>query len=762
MGIVWDDEKQSSGQVASTKPKKTGGISWDDGPKEGQSIVDALGSMIEPLGSDTTSRTQPKVVGGQLISPYEPLPGEFTVEDVFKRGVDTAKIAAKNIKEKPVASSLGLLSGAYQAIPTPFPQKEYASGVEELYKKISKKDIPPEYEMMKGVGDFGGRTATGMALEAAIPVPGSGLLTSVGKGAIGNVPFALKAMKEGGVKGFAEDAMWNTLFDVLGFKVGAPILKKILKKAPADVTDISELSRKQIKQGFKGKVRTHTGEIVDFSPVTSKPKSKVPFTKFDISDIEARRLRPKKAPNSKPLNHYAEQADAVVNYPDARGPADLFNQQAVKAFKDVKKDLSKVGKMISSAIEESADAPVNISKLKSSYADMIEKRLGGVFDESGKLIDAPGKLIVDDAAISSAEQIYQLLNRVGDTIPLETAVFLKRKLGTMVPTVPMGQFTVKHEILDGIEQSLYGMIDNGINRVAPKIKELNKKYAKESKLIDEFSRLLGRQINVEEDITKNGAHLAKLVTDSLAARGKSDVFRQVKEITGGKWDLLQEAGYAMTAMRYSGSDEMIKQAEGIFGLLGGSLYRKPTYHTTGGINLANLAKKATEFFTGSIEEGRMDRILEWYVNEQRKQGVDVLRYAPESIAELADIPIPAATKEVVGTEMLPFTQVDESLDPAAYSRLRGQTSEGLEEAGEKLAYDERMAERAAERAKQQADKVASQQEAVSSMREWQVPQMFKDVPPENASLSDLIRAFNRNVAASQTPGTGPRQIGRYR
>lgn len=586
-------------------------------------------SLIKGLEEPITKETAKELIKDQPIIKAARETGEFF----------------KGAKEEPVATAGGLVQGALtplgmrdgegvdfkKGLPTKEQGLEIRKGLgfpateEEKQETLKQEEKFAKQQKIEkraeGVGRFASKTGIGLA--ASTLVPGSGtVLGTLGQGAAANVPFALGALEEGGTKGLVKDMALNTAIDLatLGIGKAVPGIKTaIIKKFGKEVTEevaekiakeafdqvqkegaetvAKKLSKKatpkKVKLDLEPKVSTVSGKPLDVSKVKQPG---LPFLK-DLDEASSRAIQQPKAKNTIDLGKYADQVKAKKKNIDAKTSFALAGDNAANAHKWLGDTKKKIGKEIGNIIKKNPDARIDISGAAADFVDMVEKRLGGTFDEAGKIIDVPGGLLKDEAAGKEAEKVFKLLTGLSDEVPLEVATNIKSRMKNMLTKTPEGQLKPPSTVMNGIVEALGGNINNEIKNVVPDLAVANAKYSDIIDVSNRLGKVLGKN-------NKHGANVMKRSIESLAEGGIGSIFNDVKRISGGDYDLFQDAVYASIAAKLSGDVRQIKQAlpfSGVaskkFGLLG------------------DVGKAAKEKF---VDPGALDRAVKLSEKAQKR------------------------------------------------------------------------------------------------------------------------------------------------
>lgn len=430
------------------------------------------------------------------------------------------------------------------------------------------------------------------------------------KDVIGKVAPKVKEFKEESPRAYENIANFADIAELIPAVKGAKLLKRgvksvspkivskidditsMLKKSNIDdvVKNVDDFSLKQATKKDLGLIEQTTGDIID---VGKTPKSSgVPFLR-DLDESEIRIMKDKKAPKTINFNKYAKQAELKKRNVKAITPNQMAGINATKAFNDIDNLRKNAGKKIEDVINANPNVKIDISKTKNDYLQMLDERIG--------LEGIP----TDPTALKTGEEIGNMVLNLPDQISAKQAVNLKRNLRNRVKYNVEGQLRPPNSVLDGIVKTTASNIDNSLDNVLDGFKEANEEFAKVISVKNNMSRVLGKQIT-DSGITKHGAQVMKRALESNADVGISDLFREVKELTGGKYDLFQDASYASIAMKHSGDPRQVRMA----------LYGIPVGPSSGGgitERLLNIAQSAT---TGKYKKGKLNRISKWYDKNQ--------------------------------------------------------------------------------------------------------------------------------------------------
>lgn len=430
-------------------------------------------------------------------------------------------------------------------------------------------DIGAKYESFKNELSPASQANLTLAESAATTLGGIGGI-GVGKGVVAK--SALGAAEKSAVRS-AESQIGKAA-------------KEIVPNEPRSIADIKY---SDIKNQRVGEVQQGTGTAADISKIKGKPG--LPFLK-DLSESEARLMKEPKAPNGISFTDYAKQAEIAKKDVRAITPMQLAAKNATDAFKDLDAKRKIAGDKISELVKKNADKKIDISDAKNRFLTLVDERIGGL---------KSGEIMADPSASKAIEDIGNTLLNLGDNIDPKTAVTLKQNLRSKLKYDAAGQLRPPNKVMDGILKDVSGLIDNKLDNAITGFSDANATYGKIKRVEDAMSRALGQEFVPGSGLTKHGASIMKRATQSNADSNIGDIFREVKDITGGKYDLFQDAQYSNIAMRLSGDQRQQIMAAPFGQVVGGNI--------TGAA--ANVGKAI-------VGEGKNERVIKWYEKEQAK------------------------------------------------------------------------------------------------------------------------------------------------
>jgi len=384
----------------------------------------------------------------------------------------------------------------------------------------------------------------------------------------------------------------------------------IAKATQVSAKPIAELAVKQanLKNISKGKIQSiiqSTGETVATGKVN---RPGIPFMK-ELSEAESRIMKEPRAQEVLPFTEYAKQAEIAKKNTRAITPQQLAGTNASKAFTEIDALRKQTGETIGQILETHPAAKVDISDVKKEYINLVEKRLGikpavakppKLYDANGKIIERPKQpvsVVSDPSALPIHNDILSTLKELPDIVDAKMAQALKQNLRSKLKYDVSGQYRPANTKMSAIQKQISSQIDKKLDDVLPGFSEANKIYGQTLDVEDAFSRALGAEFIEGSGLTKHGASIMKRALQSNADSNIGDIFREVKRLTNGKYDLFQDASYANIAMRLSGDPNQWQKAMPFGGLIqsGGGITDKAL----------NVAGKINE-------KGKLRRISNWY------------------------------------------------------------------------------------------------------------------------------------------------------
>jgi len=546
--------------------------------------------------------------------------GEYGKAAIQKPGKTLAGAAeAVPVRPVPFAPQYG------QTLETVGLPKDYFLKAEEERQK-SAESLPDTERKAYDTGGFLSRTGQGAILGSlAAPFLGTGFSAQVVREAVEELPFILQTIQEGAQEGGWEEALkkgssevaLSTLINLgtkgLGqipkkIKAGKEAAEQVRKKVPV----LGEVPYEDIRKGKYDFVKDpETGNIIDMRDV------KVPlFT--GLSQPDAKALFSPKAKETIPFNQYATQAEIVAKSATTGGiitPLQLAATNATKAFKAIDNIRKDVGKRIGNKAKEYAEKTINIADIKQKYMELINDRIGGITE--GDLPRYPG-------LVEAANDAKKTFESLGDEISVIDGVKLKDNLrdGISASFVARGKMKPQTGVLDGIIKEVSSDVDDLLDDALPGYDKLNKKYRQIKTLEDRFNRTLGETVSDASDLTKHGASIMKRAVTSGADSNVSEIFRQARALTGGDFDLMQDAIYAKIAMNAVGDPRQLMKAENL-------MERLPR---TGRGVVDRAIGEGIGAITKPITDKKLKRILDAYEKAQKAYSQPFAEGAAEEAA----------------------------------------------------------------------------------------------------------------------------------
>jgi hypothetical protein len=262
---------------------------------------------------------------------------------------------------------------------------------------------------------------------------------------------------------------------------------------------------------------------------------------------------------------------------------------------------------------------VDISDAKSQWMGELQKRFGALItrNEDGELViaNAPGREINNPKVIKELERISNKIFNSPNVVGVQRADDLKRAIWKLSFS---DSPTVNTSDVKALTRDIGHNIDSKLDAtLGDEYKTTNDKLQKIINLQDNMERRLGVPINYETGLRMHGSSIMKRSMQSNADSGIKEIFRQVKDITGGKYDLAQEAAYAEAAMKAVGDPRAYSLLEET-GSIGNTLAKLGGHKAQLALDLGNLAVKPI----GKIASGGKDNadyLIDYYRKAQGKK-----------------------------------------------------------------------------------------------------------------------------------------------
>lgn len=399
-----------------------------------------------------------------------------------------------------------------------------------------------------------------------------------------------------------------------GISKGISALRGAKKAVPAPVVarPIESVSFDDINKGKAGPILQPTGEVVS----TGKIKQPGLMWNKDLTEAETRIMAESRAPKTVPFTEYAKQAKSAKSDLRALNPGQKAATNATEAFKKIDSIRKAAGAQIDAAMEAAPDAKIDISDVKQRYYELVNKQLG--IQKSVDGAEDAFSLVSDPSALPIHKDIIQTLENIPDVLDVQTAQRLKQNIRSKLQYDATGQLRPKNSRMSAIQKEISSLVDSKLDsQLGPAYTEANSLYGEAVKLEDAFSRALGAEFTPGSGLTKHGASIMKRALQSNADSNTGDIFRAVKKLTGGEYDLFQDAAYANIAMRLSGDANQVRKASS-FGTImdagrGGS----------GGDIISGIEKGVKVMGAGreKLTGGQLARIEKWYRKQHGLEAV---------------------------------------------------------------------------------------------------------------------------------------------
>jgi hypothetical protein len=364
---------------------------------------------------------------------------------------------------------------------------------------------------------------------------------------------------------------------------------------PETVTKLSDLTPAQ-KQKVTGKAITAAGEEIEI------PDVKLPFLK-DVSIGEYRAIAKPKAPETIDMRTYLKQMqdkELDITNNKIKTPVQLSSQNAIRAFDEVDVMRQDAGKAIAESVAKAGKKEIDIYDIKRKFFTEVRKRIGD--------IDSPKVSSASEAKLARELEEY-LFEQYPTKITADDGQKLKEYLREYVSYDTGGQLRKDTGKLQAIIKDVSNDLAGKISEIAPGYAEANAAYSKLINLEHLLSKALRQRIGT---ISAGGASLMKRSLESLADSGYSEILDMVKDVTGGRYDLAQDALYASIAQRLSSEPRYREQA-----MRFGRLFDFPGAGVKG-----EVTKQAVKGAEGIMKKGAPKRLDKFYEKAQKKYQVE--------------------------------------------------------------------------------------------------------------------------------------------
>jgi hypothetical protein len=404
-------------------------------------------------------------------------------------------------------------------------------------------------------------------------------------------------------------------------KLGEIAIKK-------DSKNIADVLKSEIEETSNTKTLSEVGKpIPKYEDMTAKEVSKAKefindlgekvsledkrpkflFRPDDVLDAEeAAVFAQKKAEMTNSPHIYAKASIAHTKNPlQNDSPSEIWNKKAVEAFEYADSLRKKIGEEKSDLLKANNDKKLSIIDLKAEFTQKVNERFGNL---------AKGEVHTDPSAIPAIEEIREHFKNTNKELYMEDADRFKQSLQNMVTYDKNGEFRTANSKLNAIVKEITYKLEKRIEKNVEGLAEKNKAYAEYKNLEDAFSKALGSEAVKGLGLTKHGSSIMKRGVQSIANSNLKTLFKEIKRLTGGKYDLIQDANYALVTMRLSGDKKQMAKALSFPETVGENIYKglqRASLETIAIGKLVDIAKK-------KHKKQDIYRVLKWYDEQQAK------------------------------------------------------------------------------------------------------------------------------------------------
>jgi hypothetical protein len=305
------------------------------------------------------------------------------------------------------------------------------------------------------------------------------------------------------------------------------------------------------------------------------------------------------------------------------GADEEVSKVLVKSLSEVENVGKGLTKQKRAILDANKGKTIDLAEILEGWQGAVNDRLGADIqwrkNSRGALVadvvDAArsGRTIVDPEAVGPIKEIAEAIRRAPAIADVQYADDLKRKIQKLAYNKKTGRTpdaarSLSRQLAHNIDEQLDAVLGDQYRIANDKMRQL-------INLEEHMSSRLGKTVNLETGLTMHGASMMKRAMQSAQDSGIKDLFRQIYEITNGKYDLFQAAAYAEAAMKAVGDVKAF------------SLLETTSKIPTGPKGLADMLLKlgpkaagraATVRPTSPLGKGDADFLLDYYKKAQRK------------------------------------------------------------------------------------------------------------------------------------------------
>lgn len=427
--------------------------------------------------------------------------GETLLDIAIEKGKDVGRFV-KGIPEEPAGSLKGFAGAVFKDVSPGIGMQpiEYIPKTEQEWRASE-------------LGKFGRNVVTGLATTAI--VPGSGVVATLGKGAVANIPFVLEALEKGGWKGAGVDMIANTLIDVVTLG-GAKYLKNTaIKKATQDILEngMNKASKESIDTFLKlgkdankyivlaedGKTWIPTDELLNKITKTKKTGEKI-FDKYDVSKKperffvkpvltgQERRILAEKVPiKNTQLTEYLDGAKKYIEGRDIPQPSSVMKEKSKTVYNIVNDKLNGIGELKKETVNKFKDKTVSTIDVSKKFYELLKDRVGLEVNEAGKLVQAAGEVKRAGRELPLIKEMVDKINNLGVNTTVKQIDQTNSALSQLIRQYEKeGKPTsLSNGILNEIKKTIF-------EKLPDELKKVNTDYAltseKRNWLLDQISK----------------------------------------------------------------------------------------------------------------------------------------------------------------------------------------------------------------------------------------------------------------------------------
>jgi hypothetical protein len=305
------------------------------------------------------------------------------------------------------------------------------------------------------------------------------------------------------------------------------------------------------------------------------------------------------------------------------GPDEEVSKLLVKSLGEIENVGKNLAKQKRAILDANKGKTVDLGEILESWQNAVNDRLGAHIqwkkNSKGVLVadvvDAAraGRTIVDPEAVGPIKEIAEAIKRAPAIADVQYADDLKRKIQKLAYNKKTGRTpdaarSLSRQLAHSIDEQLDAALGDSYKIGNDKMRQL-------INLEKHMGSRLGETVNYETGLTMHGASMMKRAMQSGQDSGIKDLFRQVYEITDGKYDLFQAAAYAEAAMKAVGEAKAFSLLETTSKIKSSPKGLAEMAVNLGRKSAGRLATVNPKNLTG---KGDADFLLDYYKKAQKK------------------------------------------------------------------------------------------------------------------------------------------------